>query len=202
MSCLILDTSTEQCLVALTRKNQIVAQEIFPHSNRLSNFLIPRIQSLIEEHCQSLQDLIEIAIGIGPGSYTGTRIGTAVAKCMAFGLQIPLKTFPSPLAFLPEQEGTFAFVIPTRSNQLYALMGHISSSAIHQGQTFFLNVDEYNKIEKADFLICSSPELLPAKLKNKTYFLPVPNFRPLCLLLSEKEHSPLENIELLYLNTP
>lgn len=199
MPCLILDTSTEQCLIAIAEADQIKVKDIFRHGNDLSTTLMPKIKSLIEGHCKSLKDISEIAIGTGPGSYTGTRVGAAVAKCMTFGLQVPIKTFHSPLAFLPEEEGSFAFIIPTRSGQLYALTGRTSSSGVLQDGAFFFNLFEYNKVENADFFI-SPMETLPTEFRNRPCYKPIPNLRLLSLLLKEKEYCPLEGIELQYLN--
>lgn len=175
MTCLILDTSTDQCLIALTSYCHIEIQEIFYHKNQLSSTLLPKIQAL----CPSLKILTEIAVGIGPGSYTGTRVGVAVAKSLAFGLGIPLKTFLSPLAFLPHQEGEFEAVLPTRSGQFYVLKGEISDGKLTHEEPYFTR--------QADFPVTSLAE---------------PNLALLCRFLAEQAPSPLENIALQYFGTP
>jgi tRNA threonylcarbamoyladenosine biosynthesis protein TsaB len=202
MFCLILDTSTEQCLIALSKENQLIAQKIFPHENLLSNKLLPSIRSFVEAHCQSQKNLCEIAVGIGPGSYTGTRLGVAVAKSLAFALQIPLKTFNSPIAFLPDREGSFAFLIPTRSGHFFALLGNTLISGVSQSNAAVFNAQELEKIENVDFLVCSAPDELPLILKKKLTLPAAPNLHSLCHFLSEKEASSLENVELFYLHTP
>jgi tRNA threonylcarbamoyl adenosine modification protein YeaZ len=202
MTYLILDTSTDQCLIALAKENQIIAEEIFTHGNLLSQRLLPSIRALIETHIQSPKNLSGIAFGIGPGSYTGTRLGVAVAKSLAFGLQIPIKTFSSPLAFLPKKEGTFVFFIPARSGQFFALSGSITSSQVIQRDTSLFTPEEIEKFEATDFLICSSLANLPFLFRKKTCHTPTPNLRSLCLFLSEQKLASLENVELLYLHTP
>jgi tRNA threonylcarbamoyladenosine biosynthesis protein TsaB len=202
MTYLILDTSTDLCLIALAKGDQIVAEEIFPHGNLLSNRLIPTIQSFVATHCKSPKNLAGIALGIGPGSYTGTRVGAAVAKSLAFGLEIPLKTFHSPLAFLPDKEGSFAFIIPTRSGQFYLLSGRLASTHVDQENSSLFSAEEIEKFENVDFLICASIDSLPLTLRGKTHFPPIPNFRPLAYFLSNQSPSLLENTELLYLNHP
>ncbi len=202
MTYLILDTSTDLCLIALANEKEIIAEEVFAHSNLLSNRLLPGIHALIEAHIQSPKNLRGIAFGVGPGSYTGTRVGVAVAKSLAFGLQIPIKTFNSPLAFLPKKEGAFAFLIPTRSGQFYVLLGDISSSQVIQKAASLLNKEELEKFEAVDFLVCSSDKELPPAFRKKTYYPPVPNLHSLCHFLSEQRHTSLENVEVLYLYTP
>lgn len=178
MTCLILDTSTDQCLIALAKDGRIETQEIFYHENQLSSTLLPRIQAL----CPSLKILTEIAIGTGPGSYTGTRVGVAVAKSLAFGLGIPVKTFPSPLAFLPDQKGRFGVVLPTRSGQNYALVGEISEDKVTHEEPFFFT----NESPAVDFLVTRL----------------VPNLHMLIRFLSQQNHSSLESITLQYFGIP
>jgi tRNA threonylcarbamoyladenosine biosynthesis protein TsaB len=202
MTYLILDTSSDLCVLAIAGEKGIIAEEIFAHSNLLSNQLLPRLQALIEAHIQSLNNLRGIAFGIGPGSYTGTRIGVAVAKSLAFGLQISIKTFHSPLAFLPNREGTFAFLIPTRSGQFYVISGSISSSQVLQKEASLANREQLDKFQDVDFLICSSNRDLPPAFRKKTYYPPTPNLQALRHLLSKQQYASLEHAEVLYLHTP
>lgn len=172
---LIIDTSSEYCLLALAKDGSVVAQEIFPHKNNLSKTLLPSIQSL----CPSPKELTAIAIGIGPGSYTGTRVGTAVAKSIAYGLQIPLIPFCSAWAFIPEDAKDFAFVMPTRS-------GH-----------FFI-MDEQKKgiypLPDAKTLFALDPQKIPVpSIKAE------PNLSALARHLLTQ---PAEQDELIYLHTP
>jgi len=202
MTYLILDTSTSECLIALANENEVVAEEIFTHNNLLSNLLLPTIERLIEKHIQSPKNINGVAVGIGPGSYTGTRLGVAVAKSLAFGLQVPIKTFSSPLAFLPKKEGSFVFFILTRSDKFYALSGSITSAQVIQMDASLLTMEEIKKFETTNFLICSSPDRLPCLFRKKSCFLPTPNLLTLRLFLSKQEPVSLENVELLYLHTP
>jgi tRNA threonylcarbamoyladenosine biosynthesis protein TsaB len=202
MTYLILDTSSDLCLIALAGEKGIIAEEIFAHGNLLSNRLLPSLNALIEGHIQSLKNLSGIAFGIGPGSYTGTRIGVAVAKSLAFGLQISIKTFHSPLAFLPNREGKFAFLIPTRSGQFYVISGSISSSQVIQKEASLANREQLDKFQDVDFLICSSNRDLPPAFRKKTYYPPTPNLHGLCHFLSKQQHTSLEHAEVLYLHTP
>lgn len=173
MYTLILDTSTELCIIAIAKDDLVIAQEVYPHQNRLSETLLLAIQTIIEKHCGVAKNIQTIAFGNGPGSYTGTRLGAAVAKTLAFGLEVPIKAFPSPLAFLPEREGSFAFVVPARSGQLYALTGAIENGSIVRENAVWVNPEDADVLENADFLICASRKNFLAK-----------NVFPLCLILA------------------
>jgi tRNA threonylcarbamoyladenosine biosynthesis protein TsaB len=121
---LVIDTSSEHCLIGIACRGQILASQISPHANQLSQSLMPTLQALLEKADIRLNQLHEIAVGIGPGSYTGTRVGVAVAKSLCFALQTPqLKGFCSLLAFIPPTEGAFACVMPSKTGDVYLLKG-------------------------------------------------------------------------------
>jgi tRNA threonylcarbamoyladenosine biosynthesis protein TsaB len=52
--------------------------------------LLPRLLGLIEAHGATLADVRAVAIGLGPGSFTGLRVGLALAKGLAAGLAVPI----------------------------------------------------------------------------------------------------------------
>jgi tRNA threonylcarbamoyladenosine biosynthesis protein TsaB len=195
MTYLVLDTSTDQCLIALAQENRVIAETIFTHGNQLSSSLLPSIQMLVESHIQSPKNLRGIAPGIGPGSYTGTRVGVAVAKSLAFALGIPVIPFCSPLAFLPHREGTFAFFIPARSGQCYVLSGNISETSVIQHEARLCPAEELEQFQTADMLICASPDMAFKKKCD----LPTPNIPFLCRYLSGQEPTSPEDVELHYL---
>lgn len=200
MLSLILDTSTELCLIALAKGPHIIAQEVFPHRNLLSKNLLPSIQNLLQKHALSPKDLKAIALGIGPGSYTGTRLGASVGKSLAFALNLPLKTFSSLLAFLPSREGTFASLLPTRAGAFFLLKGKISASAIHPESPLLLSPQELAQaVADVDFFVAPSgtPEM-----KGRPLFLPEPNFQTLRLYLAQCPTIAPEDAEVLYLHNP
>lgn len=106
---LIVETSTDQALIALADKEMILDHEIIDKGKSYSVSLMPVIQKMIGDHKLEL-----IAVGKGPGSYTGTRAGVAIAKGLAYGLGIPLVGFYSPLAFLPKGSGTFQVLVKAK----------------------------------------------------------------------------------------
>lgn len=80
---LAIETSGRVGSVALAEDGRVVAGDQFPHGLRHAAEMIPRIDRL----CASLgigpRDLGEIAVSIGPGSFTGLRIGVTLAKTLA-----------------------------------------------------------------------------------------------------------------------
>lgn len=203
MPCLILDTSTELCLLALFEESRIIGQEIFAHHNLLSKNLLPSIQELLQKHGLSPSQLTAIALGIGPGSYTGTRLGVSVGKSLAFGLNLPLKTFSSPLAFLPSCEGAFACILPTRSGSFFVLKGSSSKSAIYHETPLLTSSEKLvSAVENIDFFVSPSIELKLSEIIKRPVFPFIPNLQTLLLFLAHTTPTPPENVELLYLHHP
>ena len=100
MTALIIDTSTDLAYLAVVKNGQVVQNKTLPGTRQLSKFLLPSVATL-------WQAWDFIAIGIGPGSYTGTRVGATVAKTLAFALKIPLVSFSSEM--LPDIEAIAKF---------------------------------------------------------------------------------------------
>jgi len=90
-----IETATAVCSVALARDGKILAweeaNEGMAHSEKIAVF----IRSVMDRASLPLAALDAIAIGSGPGSYTGLRIGTATAKGLCYSLNKPLLSIPT-----------------------------------------------------------------------------------------------------------
>lgn len=85
-----IETATEICSVALTQNGEDLAFRESQIKNSHSNLITTFIAEILKEASVQLSDIDAIAVSGGPGSYTGIRIGMAVAKGMCFALNIPL----------------------------------------------------------------------------------------------------------------
>ncbi len=86
---LALDTATEACSVALLDNNKISAEfALTPreHTQRI----LPMIEQSLLTHKLKLQQLDALVCCLGPGSFTGVRIGIGIAQGLAYGAKIPL----------------------------------------------------------------------------------------------------------------
>jgi len=89
MKLLAFETSTEACSVAVFADGQILERfEIAPR--RHAELALPWAQALLAEAGFGKSQLDAIAIGCGPGAFTGVRLGVAVAQGIALGLDIPV----------------------------------------------------------------------------------------------------------------
>lgn len=73
-----------------------------------------------------------ISVAIGPGSYTGTRVGVAAAYGLSFPQKLPLIGFCSLEGFLSEKEGPFASVIDAKSGGTYVMLKKRVANRIEQ----------------------------------------------------------------------
>ena len=111
MTALIIDTSGTQAFVAVANEGNIVSQNIITEGKQLSKFLLTSIETILQG-----SKPIFIAIGIGPGSFTGTRIGAMVAKTLSYAWQIPLIPFSSKLSPNLEKIGEITYLSYTSGN--------------------------------------------------------------------------------------
>jgi len=90
MNILALETSTAYESIALSSNGQIVADVTTKAKRTHSERLLPTVENLLAQIDMKPEDISGIAISIGPGSFTGLRIGLSTAKGLCFGLKIPL----------------------------------------------------------------------------------------------------------------
>lgn len=116
MKTLILETSTEKSCLILADLGRPVRVKNLNGGPELSKRLAMEVNDLL-----SFQPEL-IAVGIGPGSYTGIRVGAALAKALSFAWKIPLTGFCSLKAFLPSLEKEpYAVIVDARMGGLYVL---------------------------------------------------------------------------------
>lgn len=86
--CLAIDTATEQPTVAACHGEKIAASKF--GGARETEQIFTHVRHVLAETDQELGDLDCIAIGCGPGSFTGLRVGVAAAQSLAFGAGLPV----------------------------------------------------------------------------------------------------------------
>ena len=92
---LLIDTSTEVCLVALADNTQLLASRIDTNGQNHSKLIGTFVLEVLQEAGITAHQLDAVALSAGPGSYTGLRIGTSFVKGLCFGTNIPVITLPT-----------------------------------------------------------------------------------------------------------
>ena len=114
---LAVDTSTEACSVALQIGDKTIAKFVDePRSH--SRLLMPMVQQVLAEAQIKVNQLDAIGVSIGPGSFTGLRIGFAAVQGMAFGADIPVV----PVSTLELMVATYARQESAQAGEIVALL--------------------------------------------------------------------------------
>jgi tRNA threonylcarbamoyladenosine biosynthesis protein TsaB len=122
MNLLALDTSTESCSAALLCGERLLERsELAPR--RHAELILPMIDSLLAEAGISRRQLDGIAVGRGPGAFTGVRLAISVAQGLALGLDLPVVPVSSLAALAqdaPVNDASILAVIDARMGEVYA----------------------------------------------------------------------------------
>jgi tRNA threonylcarbamoyladenosine biosynthesis protein TsaB len=90
-----IETSTAVSSVALGSEQGIVGSAQLGRGKGHEQFVVPAIRFVLEQAEVPARQLAGIAVGVGPGLFTGMRVGVATAKTMAQALRIPIVGIPS-----------------------------------------------------------------------------------------------------------
>ena len=90
-----IETSTPQASVAIGSEQGIVASASVSRGASYNEFLLPAIRFCLEESGIGFRNLGAVAVGLGPGLFTGMRVGVATAKALAQTLSVPIVGLPS-----------------------------------------------------------------------------------------------------------
>jgi tRNA threonylcarbamoyl adenosine modification protein YeaZ len=85
-----IDTSTG-VTAAIARPGHVLVSRAVSASNQHAEQLMPLISEVVAESGHTLDDLAGVAVGIGPGPFTGLRVGIVTAQTLAYVLDVPLR---------------------------------------------------------------------------------------------------------------
>ena len=121
MKILSIDTSSSNCATAILEDDKLIDENSLNNGLTHSENLMPLIDELLKRNGIGLKDIDLIAVSVGPGSFTGIRIGIASIKPMAEIYNIPVAEVTSleTLAKLDESNENKICLIDARNNQVY-----------------------------------------------------------------------------------
>jgi tRNA threonylcarbamoyladenosine biosynthesis protein TsaB len=90
-----IETSTAVSSAAIGSEQGTVASALLGRGKGHEQFLVPAIRFILDEAEIPMRQLAGIAVGVGPGLFTGMRVGVTTAKTMAQALRIPIVGIPS-----------------------------------------------------------------------------------------------------------
>ncbi len=139
--------------LGLVKNGSVLAAAEFPSRHTLAKGIISRIDWLLNDAGYKKTDIEAIALSIGPGSFTGVRIGAAAAKMLAWGLSVPLAAISTLEAIMFPYRNfkttLLAPIINARRQQVYTALFHngnrVTEDKLLSVDDFHALVDENNE---------------------------------------------------------
>jgi tRNA threonylcarbamoyl adenosine modification protein YeaZ len=136
---LALDTATQAVTVAVHDGERVLADASIIDPLRHGELLAPTVERTLRDAGTSTRDLTAIAVGVGPGPFTGLRVGIVTARTMSLVLGVPLSGVCTldVIAFAVETQGPFVVATDARRKEVYwARYAHpterVSQPAVHR----------------------------------------------------------------------
>ena len=122
MKILAFDTSAKTASVAVCDGGNILGVSNIDNGLTQSELVLPMAEALLSQLKMSFADVELYAVTVGPGSFTGVRIGTALVKGLAFGKDIPCVALSTLDGLCENVAGLCGVIVPcmdARRNQVY-----------------------------------------------------------------------------------
>lgn len=130
---LAVDTSSAYCSVALSHQGVVSGEHLMTEQSHSENVL-PMVRRLLESRGMAVQDVDAFVVGIGPGGFTGVRLGVAVVQGLAYATGKQVIALPSLLALAQAAfetqpvEMTVLAANDARMNQVYWAAYHFDAA--------------------------------------------------------------------------
>lgn len=195
---LAIDTATRNIYLSLVidgvEKHSVYQEGINNHSVTI----IPFLDEMLKSEGILLRDIDEIIVGVGPGSYTGVRIGVTVAKMIGYMNDVPVKTVSSLalIASSSDKSKVISYVDARRGNAFLASFSQKDGQLKYIDQDELVNVEDYlSKWQKEyDFISEVKPDIY--KILRSNLLTSVENIhelQPNYLRITEAERNRHEN---------
>ena len=123
MKILAIGTSGKNCTIAISEDKNVIKEININTGLTHSETLLPNIEKILQETNLTLNDMDAYAVSIGPGSFTGIRIGVATIKGLCLGVDKQVIAVPSLLGMAYNKkdfDGYIVSCIDARNDNIYA----------------------------------------------------------------------------------
>lgn len=114
--------STDPSLALADDEGSVIASDAWAGEGRQASELLPHLLVLLARSGRELGEATGIAVGIGPGSFTGLRVSMSLAKGLALALDVPLVGVPSLEAWLAAEPDALAAVARAGAQDAFVLL--------------------------------------------------------------------------------
>lgn len=135
MNILAIDSSAAVASVVLQKDDSVLGEYFLDNGNTHSETILPMTESLLNRLSMTAKDIDLFAVSIGPGSFTGLRIGVATIKGLAFGSEKPCVGVSTLEALAYNLEGIPGILCPVmdaRRNQVFCALFKSDGTAIER----------------------------------------------------------------------
>lgn len=115
---LLLDSSNIYLSVGLSKDGKVIDRIYYEAWQRQSEMMVTEVENILKKNQIAKEDLDAVVVGVGPGSYTGVRIGVTIAKTIAYALKIKIYA-KSSLSLLKNPTKPTICVFNARSGRSY-----------------------------------------------------------------------------------
>jgi tRNA threonylcarbamoyladenosine biosynthesis protein TsaB len=122
---LSLNTSTKQYSLAVLRNETVLGEYLLSSGSSHFRDLMPCLHDLLEKTTLTPGQLEGVTVAIGPGSFTGVRVGLTIAKGISQGLGIPIVGVPTLLALasqIPYAKEDICPLVTSRKGEVFAAL--------------------------------------------------------------------------------
>jgi tRNA threonylcarbamoyladenosine biosynthesis protein TsaB len=150
-----IETSTKNCSVSISKDGSLISlKEINNGNYSHAEMLHPLIVDVLKESETTIDELAAVAVGKGPGSYTGLRIGVSAAKGLCFTHDLPLIAINS-LEVLSHtcnsKKGIIIPMIDARRMEVYSMIFDKSHVSLRETKAEIITEDSFQEyLEKDD----------------------------------------------------
>jgi tRNA threonylcarbamoyladenosine biosynthesis protein TsaB len=109
---ILIETSTALCSTALAENGAIVSYKESSAPKAHASLTAVFIQEMLSERGLTINDCDAVCVSMGPGSYTGLRVGVSTAKGLCFGAGKPLIAVGTLDTLVAQASGDYRFIIP------------------------------------------------------------------------------------------
>ncbi len=147
-----IETSTHICSVSLAANGKTIQLLENSQDKTHAELVSVYAEEVLKAEGIKALDLSAVAVSTGPGSYTGLRIGTSVAKGICYGLNIPLIAVPSLYAMVYgaqqalNQDVLYCPFIDARRMEVYTAIYNNQLEVVKETQALIVEQDSFNDL--------------------------------------------------------